>query len=219
MAQLDEQEREGRKKLAEADARAIILHDGSRVLVGDKDGEYIDEASGRALEGADKTEAEKLRKPDSETAAEHKELEHRLEEIKEAKDHVRNAATPASQDDENLTQDEQRQKVAQAKEELAKAAAMSKDIDAKEAHLEDSSNAAALGDTDTLAVLGLSSSQTGRTTSYAASLEEQDGRATVLQSQFTASAQAHAAAPPASMATSPGMTDREKISTSAPTQK
>ena len=45
--QLEEQKRETLQKLAEADARAIVLPDGRRVLVGDKPGEFIDEGTGK----------------------------------------------------------------------------------------------------------------------------------------------------------------------------
>src|SRR5262249_28121189 len=80
MERLDEQERACRRRLAAADARAIVLHDGRRVLVDGKSG-YIDEATGDALEGDDKAEAQRLRKNNSETVAERHGLTDRLKKI------------------------------------------------------------------------------------------------------------------------------------------
>jgi hypothetical protein len=179
MARLDEQELEGRKKLAEADARAIVLHDGRRVLVDDKNDEYIDEASGLRLSGTDKAEAQRLSKPDSETETEQRALRDRLEQIDEAREHARKARDLSQTDSGNLSPNQMKEQEAQAREEQAIAEAKAKGIPDLDAGT----------DTDIAAALGLNSPQSGRTTSFAGAMGEKDTRAVALQSQFAGSAQ------------------------------
>ena len=179
MAQLDERERKTRKELAEADARAIVLHDGRRVLVGDREGEYIDEATGRSLDGAAKSEAQGLRKPDSETAAEQKALKDRLMLIRDAKDHVRTAQELSQQDGTDLSPQEIKEREAQAAKELAVADAKAKGVPDLDAG----------ADTDMAAALGLVAPQSGRTASFAGTMEQKDGKAVDLQNQFAGSAE------------------------------
>lgn len=210
MAQLDEQRRECLQKLAKADARAIVLSDGRRVLVGDKPGEFIDEATGHALQGADKAEAQSLQKPDSETAAERKKLTDRLIQIRDAEEHVQKAKDLASQDGKNLSPEEKKQKEIEAQKELAIAAAKTKGVP----DLDTGGPDADIG-----AALGLDTPQTGRTASFAATLDEKDTRATGLQDQFTGAAQQPDVLPAPAPATAPagdsapaGTTTRPQIS-------
>jgi hypothetical protein len=179
MERLDEQERETRKRLAEADSRAIVLHDGRRVLVGGRDGEYIDEADGRKLEGADRQEAQDLRQPNSETAAEQKAHKDRLMMIRDAKDHVRTAQELSQQDGKDLSPQEIKDREAQAAKELAVAEAKAKGVPDLDTGV----------DTDMAAALGLAGPQSGRTASFAGTMEQKDGKAVDLQNQFAGSAE------------------------------
>lgn len=178
--QLEEQKRETLQKLAEADARAIVLPDGRRVLVGDKPGEFIDEGTGKPLEGDDKANAQSLEKSDSETAAEQKALKDRLIQIDDAEQHVQHAKTLASQDDKNLTPEEMKEKEAEAQKELAIADAKAKGIPDLDAGGPDA---------DIGAALGLDVPSNGRTTSFAATMDPKGSLATGLQNQFTGAAQ------------------------------
>jgi hypothetical protein len=186
MTQLEQEKRETLQKLAEADARAIVLPDGRRVLVGGKPGEFIAEDTGKTLEGDDKAKAQGLQKPGSETAAEQKALKDRLIQIGDAEEHVQNAKNLASQNDKNLEPDEKKQLETQAKDELAKAAAISDDIETKSKQTEaDAGALSTLNGTDGLAALELDAPSNGRTTSFAATMDEKDARAINLQDQFS----------------------------------
>jgi hypothetical protein len=184
MVQLDEQRRECLEKLADADARAIVLPDGRRVLVGDKPGVFIAEDTGKTLAGDDKAKAQSLQKPDSETAAEQKTLKDRLKEIDDAEEHVQKAKDLASQDGKDLSPEEKKQKEEEAQKELAIGAAKAKGVPDLDAGGPDGDIGAALA-TDT--------AQSGRTTSFAATMDEKDSRATGLQDHFTGAAQPSAA--------------------------
>jgi hypothetical protein len=181
---LNEQEVEIRQKIAEADARAIVLRDGRRVLVG-KNGDYIDEASGRRLDGDDKTEAAGKRKDNSETEEEHNRLKEALAKNLEAKDRVLEATALASQDGANLTPEEKKQQAARAESDLAMAQAV---VTAREDHYSNTPETA-LTSTDALSALGLGAAQNDRTTSFAATMEGKDSRAIAMRDDFTSSVQ------------------------------
>lgn len=210
MVQLDEQRRECLEKLTEADARAIVLPDGRRVLVGKNPGEFIAEDTGKTLAGDDKVKAQSLQKPDSETAAERKKLTDELQKNEEAREHLQKAQSLSSEDDKNLSPEEKKQKEAEAQRELAIATAKAKGVP----DLDTGGPAGDIG-----AALGLDSAQSGRTTSFAATLDEKDGRATGLQDHFTGAAQPPDASPPPVPAAAPignstpgGTTPRTQIS-------
>jgi hypothetical protein len=170
---LDEQEQETRKKIAEADSRAIVLGDGRRVLVG-RNGDYIDEASGRKLDGADKTEAASERQANSETEEEHKALRDRLAQIDDAKSHLQKADDLAA-NGKNLSATERNENAAQAQSELATAEAATHEI----AYVDAGSS-----DQDMAAVLGLTADQKGRTASFAASLDSRDAQPRTARAEF-----------------------------------
>jgi hypothetical protein len=177
MRRLDEQEREVQKKLAEADSRAIVLRDGRRVFVG-KNGDYIEEASGRKLDGADKTEAAGKRQANSETEEEHKALKDQLARINEARNHLRKADELAANGKE-LSPDERKENADQARSELAVAEATAQNI----AYVDVGAN------DDMAGALGLGDGKAERSPSFAATLEDRDSRSIALQNDFTASAQ------------------------------
>ena len=170
---LNEQEWEIRHKIAEADARAIVLRDGRRVLVG-KNGDYIDEASGRKLDGDDKTEAASKRQANSETEEEHKQLRERADQIEQAKEHLRNAQQLASQDHKTLSTQERKERAALAEREVAMA----------EKSAEGVPYVAPPADGDMAATLGLTADQKGRTTSFAASLDSRDAQPRTARTEF-----------------------------------
>jgi hypothetical protein len=184
LARLDEQERETRQKIAEADSRAIVLADGRRVLVG-KNGDYIDEASGMRLDGNDKTEAAGKRQANSETEEEHNRLKEALAKNLEAKDRVLEATALASQDGANPTPEEKKQQAARAESDLAMAQAV---VTAREDHYSNTPEAA-LTSTDALSALGLGAAQNDRTTSFAATMEGKDSRAIAMRDDFTSRVQ------------------------------
>jgi hypothetical protein len=175
---LNEQEWGIRQKIAEADARAIVLRDGRRVLVG-KNGDYIDEASGRKLDGDDKTEAAGKRKGNSETVDEHNQLQERADQIEQAKEHLRHAEQLASQDDKSLSPQERNERAALAEREVAVAEKSAEGVPYVEPP----------ADGDMAAALGLTADQKGRTTSFAASLDSKDGQARTARTEFTIVAQ------------------------------
>jgi hypothetical protein len=174
MRHLDAQEREVHKKMAEADSRAIVLRDGRRTLVG-RNGEYIDEKTGTKLEGSDAVEAQSKRRADSETEQERKALEERLEQINDARLHVRSAQNLAASGSKNP--EEMRQTESEVQNHLAIAEAESKGL----AYVDTAA------ETDTAAALGLGGPDTEpRTTSFAATLEAKDSRAAAVRAEFTA---------------------------------
>ena len=198
--QLDEQRRVTLHKLADADARAIVLPDGRHVLVGGQSGEFIDQNTGQTLQGADKDAAQKLERPDSETAAERKGLTDRLQQIDEAEEHVRKAEAIADQDDKNLSPEQKKQNEIAAQKELAAASATAN----AETQLSGPNGPpSTLYDTDTLSALGLDTTSTIRNTSYAATLDEKDKIATNLLDQFTDAGQQQTG--PAQPGTSAGL--------------
>jgi hypothetical protein len=170
---LNEQEREIRHKIAEADARAIVLADGRRVLVGKND-DYIDEASGRKLDGNEKAEAAGKRKDNSETVDEHKQLQERADQIEQAKEHARNAEQVASQDDKSLSPQERKERVALAEREVAMAEKSAEGVPYVEPP----------ADGDMAAALGVTADRKGRTTSYAASLDSRDAQPRTARTEF-----------------------------------
>jgi hypothetical protein len=174
MRRLDEQEREVHKKMAEADSRAIVLGDGRRVLVG-RHGEYIDEIAGTKLEGSDTAEAQSKRKANSETEEERRALEERLQQINDARLHVRSAQNLAASGSKNP--EEMRPTESEVQNRLAIAEAESKGL----AYVDTAA------ETDTIAALGLGGPETEpRTTSFAATLEAKDSRAAAVRAEFTA---------------------------------
>ena len=208
MAQLEDQRRECLQKLAEADARAIVLPDGRRVLVGDKPGVFIAEDTGKTLEGDDKAKAQSLQKPDSETATGQKAWKDRLTKIDNAEKQVQKATDLASQDGNNLKPDKKEQNQAEAQKELAEATAITADIETKNKQTEaDAGAVSTLSGTDALAALSLGTAPSGRTASFAATLDEKDSRATGLQDHFTGASQpSDTPSPPAPSAASAGNT-------------
>lgn len=174
---LNEQEWETRQKIAEADARAIVLRDGRRVLVG-KNGDYIEEDSGRKLDGDDKTEAAGKRQANSETEEEHKALRDRMAQINEARNHLRKAEDLAVNGN-NLSATERKENAAQAQKEIAVAEAATQKIAYVEAGT----------DGDMAAALGLGSEKNDRSPSFAATLEGKDSQAIAMRDDFTASVQ------------------------------
>ncbi len=205
---LNEQELEIRHKIAEADARAIVLRDGRRVLVG-KNGDYIDEASGRKLDGNDKTEAAGKRQANSETEQEHNRLKQALAKNLEAKDRVLEATALASQNGATLTPEQRKQQAARAEDDLAMAQAVA----AREDHYATTPEAT-LDSTDALSALGLRAGQNDRTTSFAGSMEGKDSRAIAMRDDFTASVQSSIAA--TARTTEPPAPSGAKTRTAAP---
>jgi hypothetical protein len=143
MRRLDEQEHEVHKHIAEADARAIMLRDGRRVLVG-KNGDYIEEETGTKLEGSDAADAQSRRTATSETEEEHNNLKKQLDQIEEAREHARNAGDLASENGKTLSADQRKENAAQAQAELAVAEAATQKIAYVDAGANDDM-AAALG--------------------------------------------------------------------------
>jgi hypothetical protein len=177
MTELDEQERACRKKLAEADARAIVLTDGRRVLVGNR-GEYIDEATGDTLQGKDKADAQRQCTADSETVAEKKKLTAELAQNEEAREHLRKAQAISQTDSKNLSPEEMKEKETEARNELAIAEEKAKGV----AYVD--TEAA----TDTLTALGIGSSANSRTTSFASTMDGKEKISSPLQNEFSACA-------------------------------
>jgi hypothetical protein len=194
IAQLDEQRRQTLQKLAEADARAIVLPDGRRVLVGDKPGEFIAEDTGKTLDGDDKAKAQSLQKPNSETAAEQKAWKDRLTDIDNVEHHAQNAKDLASQSDKNLSPEEMKQKEAEAQKESAIAAAKAKGIPDLDAGGPDA---------DIGAALGLDTPANGRTTSFASTMDEKNPLAIDLQDQFAGAGKQQDVSPPPAPTTAP----------------
>lgn len=189
MAELDQQEREIRQKLAEIQARPITLSNGHQVRFG-ANGEPIDDVTGRALDGDDKNEAQRKQK---EKEAEKDKLKDLLKQVDDAKDDVRKAKDLASRS--GLKPEEEKQNETESRQKLSNAEAVAKGVQAKESHYEAD---AALSETSAFSALGLSAPPAGRTTSFAATLDEKDSRATALQSQFTGAVQDTNASNPAS---------------------
>jgi hypothetical protein len=183
IVQFEKERRETLQKLAEVQARPVILQDGRVVRFG-PNGEPLDAATDTPLQGADKTEAQRQQKEKEEEEKKHID---RIAQIDEAEEHARKAQDFAGQDGKNLKQDGKKQRETEAREEQAKAEALA-------------NAASTLSDDDTLSVFGLGAAPANaRTTSFAATLDPKDTLAANLQDHFTGAVQPSSipASPPA----------------------
>jgi hypothetical protein len=103
LEQLAEQEYEARIEMEKAQERAIRLNNGKCALV-DRNGEFVDDETGRRLKGEDKIEAQQKQRADSETVEERRTNQKRLKTIVQSEKEVAKLRTEASQDGKKITE-------------------------------------------------------------------------------------------------------------------